>query len=306
MKDIKAIYIAGKMQDDDWRRLCFDRTGLTDSHPHKCNPLTAIFTPDEGWPESSDVTVCGLSYTGPFFVDLMGGHGYAYFDDYEHGGNVPDREAYSSRHLADIEYEGQRKKVQQRCLHAIAKADVVLAWIDCIDCYGTIAEIGYAKGLGKIVWIVGPRKYNDLWFVYTLADVSVFMNQGPYGTLKEYLIDLLQEHRGSSPQLYSPIEQAFWDAWLSITANRVYRLVPQYPIGKYRVDFADPIIKTAIELDGHATHSTPDAIAYDRKRQREIEAEGWHVVRFGGKEVFSDVNKCARETLALLRSRYGT
>lgn len=100
----------------------------------------------------------------------------------------------------------------------------------------------------------------------------------------------------------SPIEKAFWEEWIAYTGNsQPYQLVPQYQIEKYRVDFAHVEFQTAIELDGHATHSSPDAIAYDRKRQREIEATGWKVIRFGGKEIFKDVKKCVKEAAMLLR-----
>lgn len=99
----------------------------------------------------------------------------------------------------------------------------------------------------------------------------------------------------------SPIEKAFWEEWISRAGNsQPYRLVPQYQVGRYRVDFAHVESQTAIELDGHATHSSPDAIAYDRKRQREIEAAGWKVIRFGGKEIFKDVGRCVDETARVL------
>jgi nucleoside 2-deoxyribosyltransferase len=46
---------------------------------------------------------------------------------------------------------------------------VVYAWIDTLDCYGTIVELGYAKALEKEIWIAGPRRFRDMWFVYELA-----------------------------------------------------------------------------------------------------------------------------------------
>jgi hypothetical protein len=59
-------------------------------------------------------------------------------------------------------------------------------------------------------------------------------------------------------------------------------------------------LRIAIELDGMAGHSTTDDMARDRKRQREIEALGWRVIRFGGKEVHHDPAACAAEARAII------
>jgi very-short-patch-repair endonuclease len=118
----------------------------------------------------------------------------------------------------------------------------------------------------------------------------------------EYYDSLLHDYRRRHPHFDSPIEEAFWEAWHERNMQSRFILVPQHPIGKYRVDFAHIPTMTAIELDGHTTHSSPDAIAKDRKRQREIEEQGWHVIRFGGKEVHSDATACAIEALRYLAS----
>jgi very-short-patch-repair endonuclease len=91
----------------------------------------------------------------------------------------------------------------------------------------------------------------------------------------------------------SPIEQQFWQAWKRLRSN--IKLTPEYPVGRYRIDFAYVPAKIAIELDGHATHSTPSAIAADRRRQRELERLGWRFIRFGGQEIYQDADACARE-----------
>jgi very-short-patch-repair endonuclease len=53
-----------------------------------------------------------------------------------------------------------------------------------------------------------------------------------------------------------------------------------YPIGGYKVDVAFPQQKVAIEVDGWAFHSDPEAFAIDRKRQNAIALLGWQVLRF--------------------------
>lgn len=54
-----------------------------------------------------------------------------------------------------------------------------------------------------------------------------------------------------------------------------------------RVDAAYPDILLAIEIDGYAAHSSPDAFQRDRTRQNRLVALGWTVLRF----TFADIVK---------------
>jgi hypothetical protein len=60
------------------------------------------------------------------------------------------------------------------CLRAIDDCDVLYAWIDSTDAYGTYSEIGWAAARQKTVWLAGPREFTDLWFVYQLAGLALF------------------------------------------------------------------------------------------------------------------------------------
>jgi very-short-patch-repair endonuclease len=53
-----------------------------------------------------------------------------------------------------------------------------------------------------------------------------------------------------------------------------------YPVGGYKIDVAFPKARVAIEVDGWAFHSDPEAFAIDRKRQNAIALLGWQVLRF--------------------------
>lgn len=93
---------------------------------------------------------------------------------------------------------------------------------------------------------------------------------------------------------YSPIEVMFWNTYTAMRPRALRGLVRQYQVGRYRIDFAIPAQRFGIELDGHATHSSPAAIAADRARQRALEELGWHIVRFGGLEVYNNPEVCVR------------
>lgn len=79
----------------------------------------------------------------------------------------------------------------------------------------------------------------------------------------------------------SPIEAALW---FDIRLASVV-LYPQWPVGRYFVDFANPAAKVAIECDGKAWHTDAHR---DAQRQREIEALGWTVYRIGGADCLRD------------------
>ena len=75
----------------------------------------------------------------------------------------------------------------------------------------------------------------------------------------------------------TPIEDALWCDFRSLGIV----MYPQYPVGRYFVDFGNPKAKVAIECDGAAYHQDKAA---DKKRHQEIEALGWTVYRFTGRE----------------------
>ena len=79
----------------------------------------------------------------------------------------------------------------------------------------------------------------------------------------------------------SPIERLFW---FDIRAQGVV-LYPQYPLGPYFLDFANPAARLAIECDGAAYHTDPQ---HDAERQRAIEAIGWAVYRISGSDCYRD------------------
>lgn len=79
----------------------------------------------------------------------------------------------------------------------------------------------------------------------------------------------------------SPIETAIW---LDIRAEGAV-FYPQFPVGRFFVDFANPVAKVAIECDGAAWHSDK---ARDESRQAEIERMGWSVYRISGKDCKTD------------------
>ncbi|MCX4987713.1 AAA domain-containing protein [Streptomyces sp. NBC_00568] len=74
--------------------------------------------------------------------------------------------------------------------------------------------------------------------------------------------------------------------------ERGYRVRPQYPAGRYRIDLVveGGTKRLAVECDGDAFHTEENADA-DAARQRELERVGWTFVRIRGSRFFLDPEK---------------
>jgi very-short-patch-repair endonuclease len=99
---------------------------------------------------------------------------------------------------------------------------------------------------------------------------------------------------GSHSGVESPIEATFWVWWQTLHKMRPrafdgMTLVPQYEVagewGTYRLDFAIPEAKVAVELDGHEFHErTKDQVIDRNARDWNLQAAGWTMLHFSGTE----------------------
>ena len=79
--------------------------------------------------------------------------------------------------------------------------------------------------------------------------------------------------------MFSPIEVQTWYAIRQFGRAPMY---PQYPVGKYFVDFGNPAAKVAIECDGKEWHK--DIIKEDKYRDDILKEYGWDVYRISGSD----------------------
>lgn len=82
----------------------------------------------------------------------------------------------------------------------------------------------------------------------------------------------------------TPIEALLWGDLRE--ANAI--VYPKYPVGRYFVDFANPVVKVAIECDGKAFHQD---WRKDAARQDAIEDMGWSVYRIAGRNCHTDFDE---------------
>lgn len=83
-------------------------------------------------------------------------------------------------------------------------------------------------------------------------------------------------------------------------------VLPQFKVGQYRADFLVasrglPHCRVLVECDGHQFHEkTPEQAERDKRRDRELQAEGYPVLRFTGREIHRSPFDCSSEVVAFL------
>lgn len=147
------IYLAGKIGKNDWRHKL-----VKDLHW-----ASAIMEPSKttSWPRGIKI-FDEHNYTGPYFIACN--HG-CYHGSNQHG------VGRGNGGCSDNGYD--EAKIVKLCQDAIRKSDLVFAWMDTADAYGTLVEIGYALGIGVRVAISAPEKQHDLWFAYASSNAFI-------------------------------------------------------------------------------------------------------------------------------------
>jgi hypothetical protein len=124
--------------------------------------------------------------------------------------------------------------------------------------------------------------------------------------LTRWWIDAIEGVSRLRAQCESPAEETFWDAWI-IDQGWPTDLVPAWRVAangrNYRLDFADQARMVFVEIDGFTYHKDQEHIANDRRRQRDLQADGWLPIRFTAKEVTDDPQRCVRATLDIASRR---
>jgi very-short-patch-repair endonuclease len=68
----------------------------------------------------------------------------------------------------------------------------------------------------------------------------------------------------------------------------------------YEVDFLWIAERRVIEVDGHAFHSTPQAVTRDRRKDSDLELAGFRVTRFTAHQILHDPEDTLRRARSIL------
>lgn len=189
------VYLAGKMDEEhgDWRSAILDglrsrpRTGTDRDYfgtpywqiivrPGNVFGDEVMVTP---WPTEPNTAVMGgHEYVGPYRF------GFEPELDSKWSGSFNGSVWYVQHGIMDWRAQ---KVILQQSENAIRRADMVFVWLNADDCYGTLAEIGFARALGKYIHIVYDRidspciQSEDTWFVGKMASSEsyAYNDDGP-------------------------------------------------------------------------------------------------------------------------------
>lgn len=186
---IRGVYLAGKISEDSWRSEIVGDSWKEHEGRDSSEGLVwlrktkAVPIPDGR----------KLSLTGPFWRDVRNSHGgRASFSD--------TRGPHAQCDAFDDTFENaDRMQLIEAAKLAIDGSDLVFAWINSLDCFGTLTEIGYAAGRGKIVviaWDVSlysePNGFPEFWFPALFGDARIARAPSPllaWNCLWEYALN---------------------------------------------------------------------------------------------------------------------
>ena len=153
--DKKTFYFAGKIYPNCWRHAIVSELSDLDI--------------DRTWPILDAAVFKRHNYSGPFF--RTEGHALCHGEN-SHGAINTFYEKCDRHGVFDDNMpidERSRKEIIRNCLSAIENSDILFCWIDDMTCYGSLAEIAYARSIGKSVWIgissTLQSNWMDMWFV---------------------------------------------------------------------------------------------------------------------------------------------
>lgn len=166
-RTIRSVYLAGKITGSHWR----DK--ILDGWSQENHGVVGEFCGDlSRWRTiESAVTVDGhasIGYSGPYWSPMgdSGGHGSigggsGGIHDCGVGSVCPDTHGTLIR--------SDPEDVYGNIMNSLRRSDLVFAWIDSLDCYGTIYEVAASIAMGKVVVVAMPTRFNEreLWITAT-------------------------------------------------------------------------------------------------------------------------------------------
>ena len=140
----KRVYMAGKISANDWRHdITNYKNGKFEYGRLRDVEYWEII--ERGKKPSHELILDNdLIYAGPFFMSC------------DHGCSHGD-----ATHGADNKCDGtiiDKSIVFEKCLEQIDNSDYVFCWLDSLDAYGTLFELGVAREKGKKIFLAIDKK----------------------------------------------------------------------------------------------------------------------------------------------------
>ena len=109
------------------------------------------------------------------------------------------------------------------------------------------------------------------------------------------------QRRANARRMRKVMTDAELKFWNAVRAHRLMGLSfrRQIPIAGYIVDFACPLHRLIVEIDG-SQHGCDADRDYDRQRTARLQADGWTVVRFWNDDVLRDLDGVCLHVLTVI------
>ena len=168
----------------------------------------------------------------------------------------------------------------------------------------------------------------DLYYDIDRMEKDISIQEYLVEHVKWNIIPLLSDYQmlleESLIDCESPIEQLLSMALESLNVKSIFKFNPFIDVieiekqkeiqcgkKKYRVDFFIPVIYKnqenkcfVVECDGHEFHQkTKEQVEKDNIRIRDLQKQGYEVIRFSGTEIWHRPYKCADEILKIILSK---
>lgn len=169
MKKKLKIYLAGKITGNWWRKEICDSFGNFYPRIPGQNLIDAVVAVNPTEYYLSEYDAGEFIITGPHSL----GCDHRCFHMKDNG----------AKHAATgIDWENShlsKEDVLLACTGQIDRSDLIFCYIDSVDAYGTIAEIGYSYAKSKFICIVfkTPEIKRGHWFVDQMASESFCENE---------------------------------------------------------------------------------------------------------------------------------
>ena len=197
---IPLVYFAGKVYKN-----CY-RTRLLNNHRVMSDPLKLY-----------EIDGREIRYSGP--LALSCDHGC--WHNYPHGLLKTDTDLVGfnceSGFLGEEEGEGfDPNSIGQICSKQIESSDFIIAYINTLDCYGTISEICMASAYNKPIFLFIDlplwreskdkyiikndkiklnKQYDDLWFIKNLPYVTAYKGFPDFNKIPKYFFKKQQTYK---------------------------------------------------------------------------------------------------------------
>ena len=185
----------------------------------------------------------------------------------------------------------RRSGIAVHATRSLPRAEVTVRHgIPCTTPARTIVDLAASLRPGELLSVLERSVTLGL---FDGGAIDAVLGGGRSGTAT--LRRLLAELRDEASPVRRELERRFLEL---VRAADLPTPIVNGRVEEHEVDFHWPAQRLVVETDGHATHATLPAFHRDRGRDLDLELAGWHVLRFGWRQV---VHEPDRVTALLLQ-----